>query len=384
MSSPLSENSLRLVEPAFGSPLTSVILDLERLRRLRLSGDTPASIFYEIKSIFHLLESIGSARIEGNHTTIAEYVEAKISAPANHVESIEEIENIEKAIAFIENELDRGTEITHQFIEEIHHITVSGLTREGDATPGSYRRHVVSIAGAAHKPPDPLLVHAHMSDLISFINREDGPQYDLMKVALVHHRFAWIHPFGNGNGRVVRLLTYALLIKYGFRVSSGGRVINPTAVFCNNRDRYYQMLAVADGGRDDDLLAWTLYVLSGIAEELKKLDKLTDYAFLKQKVLIPALINSKERKIITQEEFLVLRLCIEKGQVRAADIDEKLPELSRRQRSYLLKKLIENKMLKREDAAYIYSIKFTNNFLLRGVMKELADQGFAPPLDQRG
>lgn len=384
MSAPLSENSLRLVEPAFGSPLTSAILDLERLRHLRLSGDTPAAIFYEIKSVFHLLESIGSARIEGNHTTIAEYVEAKISAPTKHVESIEEIENLEKAIAFIEEEMDHDREITHQFIKEIHHIAVAGLTREGDATPGNYRQHAVSIAGAAHKPPEPVLVHPLMDELLAFIHREDGPQYDLMKIALAHHRFAWIHPFGNGNGRVVRLLTYALLIKYGFKVSSGVRVLNPTAVFCTDRDRYYQMLALADKGQNDDLLAWSFYVLGGIAEELKKLDKLTDYAFLKQKILVPALLASKERKIITHEEFVVLRLCIEKGQVRAADLDEKLPELSRRQRSYLLKKLLENKMLKREETAYVYSIKFTNNFLLRGVMKELAEQGFAPPLDQRG
>ncbi len=46
----------------------------------------------------------------------------------------------------------------------------------------------------------------------SFIRelRNDKPKYDLMKIALAHHRFGWIHPFGNGNGRTVRLLTYGL------------------------------------------------------------------------------------------------------------------------------------------------------------------------------
>jgi hypothetical protein len=48
---------------------------------------------------------------------------------------------------------------------------------------------------------------------------------DFIKVALSHHRFGWIHPFRNGNGRVVRLLTYLLLIKYGFNVKTGGRGI---------------------------------------------------------------------------------------------------------------------------------------------------------------
>ena len=47
-----------------------------------------------------------------------------------------------------------------------------------------------------------------MEELVAFINRRDPPKYDLMKVAIAHHRFGWIHPFSNGNGRVVRLLTY--------------------------------------------------------------------------------------------------------------------------------------------------------------------------------
>lgn len=42
-------------------------------------------------------------------------------------------------------------------------------------------------------------------------NQTDPPKYDGMKVALARHDFAWLHPFSNGNGRVVRLLTYALL-----------------------------------------------------------------------------------------------------------------------------------------------------------------------------
>lgn len=379
----MSDSSLRLVAPEFGSPLTAVILELERLRHLRLSGDTPRAIFYQIKRVFHLLESIGSARIEGNHTTIAEYVETKIAAPQHPAESIEEIDNIEKALSFVEENMKSGTSISHQFIKELHNITVLGLKREGDATPGGYRQHSVVIGGSTHKPPDHNLVHPWMDELLTFINRADAPQFDLMKIAIAHHRFAWIHPFGNGNGRVVRLLTYALLIKYGFRMSAGGRVLNPTAVFCNNRDRYYQMLSTADAGKDKDILEWAEYVLSGIVEELTKLDKLTNYTFLKQKILFPALFNSKERKIITPEEFTILRLSVEKGQLRAGDLNEKLPELTQRKRSYLLKKLLESRMLQREESSYVYSINFTNNYLLRGIMKELADQGFAPPLDKK-
>lgn len=68
---------LRLVSPPFDSKLTSLAMDLNHLRKKRLGGTTHPEVFFELKGIFHALESIASARIEGNQTTIAEYMEIK-------------------------------------------------------------------------------------------------------------------------------------------------------------------------------------------------------------------------------------------------------------------------------------------------------------------
>lgn len=67
---------LALCNPTFDSPLVDVVNELEHLRRLQLGGTTPASVFFQLKHIFHMLESLGSARIEGNHTTLADLVDA--------------------------------------------------------------------------------------------------------------------------------------------------------------------------------------------------------------------------------------------------------------------------------------------------------------------
>lgn len=88
--------------------------------------------------------------------------------------------------------------------------------------------------------PEYLLIDEYMYKLFDFINNEDGAKYDLLKIATAHHRFVWIHPFTNGNGRTVRLFTYAMLVKLGFNVSAG-RILNPTDIFCNNRKDYYHM-----------------------------------------------------------------------------------------------------------------------------------------------
>ena len=62
---------LTLVEPTFNSPLTGLIINLNHLRKKRLDGTTPSQVFFNLKSIFHMLENIGSARIEGNNTSLS-------------------------------------------------------------------------------------------------------------------------------------------------------------------------------------------------------------------------------------------------------------------------------------------------------------------------
>lgn len=289
-------HDLSLLNPAFDSPLVDVVTELEHLRRLQLRGTTPAPVFFQLKTIFHMLESLGSARIEGNHTTLADLVESRLDGAANTASDLlREMENIEAAMSYVEQSMRPGDQLTEHLIRELHALTVRDLVREGDTTPGAYRIGAVRIALSEHQPPEAIQVPQYMQTLVAFVNQDHPHKYDLIKVALAHHRFGWIHPFSNGNGRVVRLLTYALLIKYGFNVQAGGRLLNPTAVFCNDRDRYYAMLARADSGTSDGLEDWCVYVLQGILEEIRKVDRLADYAYLSQRILAPAVAHASAR-----------------------------------------------------------------------------------------
>lgn len=370
-----------LLNPDFDSPLVDILTELELLRHLRLETDVHPILFAQLKDIFHMLESLGSARIEGNHTTLADYVESKVEGTQNSTDQLKEINNIEAAMEFIDEYLKNGYDITEYFIRELHMLAVAGLQREGDKTPGAYRQHNVSIAQSEHQPPDHIHVLAYMEELTTFINRADKPKYDLMKIALAHHRFGWVHPFGNGNGRTVRLLTYALLIKYGFNVQAGGRVLNPTAVFCNDRERYYEMLSTADKGTSDGLEEWCLYVLSGISVELKKVDQLTNHAFLSSKILYPAIDFSTGRGLINELESKFLKRAVELGTVKAADFRSVLPGLKPAQVTYQIGKLVERGLLHPlEEGARTYTANFSNSYLIRGVIKTLREAGFIPDL----
>lgn len=317
-------SDLKLVEPSFDSSLTDLILELDYLRKKRLGGSTHPKVFFQLKHIFQTLESIGSARIEGNNTTIAEYIETKLEDAKSVPQSIREIKNIENAMAFIEENI-KEYPINRAFISEIHKMIVDGLLPppegEGDHIPGQYRKFNLKIARSNHLPPDWMIVGDYMTELFNFINRTDSPKYDLLKSAIAHHRFVWIHPFGNGNGRTVRLLTYAMLVKTGFNVNVG-RIINPTAIFCSNRNDYYNNLALADTGTDTGILSWSEYVLKGLKKEIEKIDKLSDYNYLRKEILIPSLNNSLERRYITETECHILKKTADKQVIQASDVKE--------------------------------------------------------------
>lgn len=376
-----THHDLALLNPSFDSPLVDVLTELEHLRRFRLTGSTPPSLFFQLKSVFHILESLGSARIEGNHTTLADYVESKMEGRDAATDQLREISNIEKAMTYIEEHFTEGSEVSQHLIRELHAITVGELDREGDRTPGQFRTGPVRIAQSEHLPPDPVQVSAYMDELVAFVNARDPQKYDLMKVAIAHHRFGWIHPFTNGNGRVVRLLTYLMLIKYGFDVSAGGRLLNPTAVFCNDRERYYEMLGEADRGTQKGLESWCVYVLKGILAELNKLDRLCDYRYLKAEILVPALNFAREREHITQQEQSILRRLLETdtGVAKSAELADAMPGLNGPQRTYQIKKLVDRGMLVPiQPGARQYTLGFTHNFLLRGVIRMLTAEGFIP------
>ena len=381
---------LRLVEPSFKDPLTDLILELDHQRTYVLGGSTPPAVFFQLKDLFHILETLGSARIEGNRTTIAELIDRNPANPAED-EKLQEIYNIEAALLFIEELWSRDPEnfrVDHGLIRELHRLTTNGLSlsAEGDATPGDYRSGYVRIAKSAHQPPDPADVHSLMDRLFIFLNNPDPPKYDLLKIALAHHGFTWIHPFSNGNGRTVRLFTYALLLKSGFRVGGprpATRLLNPTAVFCSDRDRYYAMLSRADAGTDEGLLGWCSYVLSGLKMELDKVVRLLDYEWLKKYILVSAIQELHRNNGISNHEKSVLLLVIDKIVIRNQDVRPALNAMSMVQTSRILADLRRRKLLvPAPGAERSYVLGISKSPLLRMVLRQLDRQGFLPLKDE--
>ena len=385
----MNANNLHLPEIDFNMPITDLIMDLEQLRYKHLEGSTHPLVFLQLKSLFQMLESIGSSRIEGNNTTVLDYVEStKLNTikPINKAEEqIREIRNIENAMQYLEDNIE-DMPISTLLVRELHQIVVDGLSAdiEGARTPGSFRSHDVHISGSTHVPPPFSEVDHYMAELMDFINREDKPKYDLLKIAIAHHRFVWIHPFENGNGRVVRLFTYAMLLKNVFR--DRNRIINPTAVFCSDRQAYYDNLSLADSGEDSGIIQWAQYMLEGLKSEIIKIDQLCDYDYLKQNILIPSLNDAVAKKFIPPEHATVLRCAINKKDqiIQSSDLQTAFPDKSGSDRSRLIHAMKDGGLLLPvQENARKYVISFENNYWVRCILASLDKNGFLPVNDKR-
>ena len=76
-----------------------------------------------------------------------------------------------------------------------------------------------------------------------------GTADTILASAAAHHRLLWIHPFLDGNGRVARLMSYAMLRD---ALTTGG-VWSIARGLARNVDNYKMMLAACDATRRNDL-----------------------------------------------------------------------------------------------------------------------------------
>lgn len=87
--------------------------------------------------------------------------------------------------------------------------------------------------------------------------RQDSRISNLLLIPCVVVDFLCIHPFADGNGRVSRLLTTALLQRCGFDV---GRFVSIEAMIDEHKAGYYDALAAASSGWHDNRSDYTPFI----------------------------------------------------------------------------------------------------------------------------
>jgi len=362
----------------FGSELVGTLFEIERLRADIGTGTTPADTYVELHRLFDLVMSVVSARIEGNHTTVYDALDQIDTATRTGEDHLREISNIAETARFID-QLEADAPLTHSFIRELHKRTVGGLMREGDPTPGAYRKQEVAISNSAHTPPTWVTVHAEMTCLLDFANENRPMHEQMLQIAIAHHRFVWIHPFRNGNGRVSRLLTYAMLRKTIF-ATRGHSALNPTAVFGNNRDAYISALERADGLTDSGTVAWAEFFVRGIRDDVARLVQLQQHDFVTDQLVGPALDSLRRDGLVSSEEAAALRRTLELGVVKAGDLEHVIPG-SASHRSRSIRALLDRGLLQQaEEGPRFYRLSLSRGPLAPRLIRRLDTLGYLPKM----
>jgi Fic family protein len=121
--------------------------------------------------------------------------------------------------------------------------------------PGEFRRRKGqdNIVGR-HQPPSSVEVPAFMAyfaERFHLVGLGQGAQ--LVTTAIAHHRFNFIHPFPDGNGRVSRLLSHAMLHVAGVGAQGLWSISRGLARGLSDRSEYKSQMDAADAPRQGDL-----------------------------------------------------------------------------------------------------------------------------------
>jgi len=277
-------------------------------------------------------EAHGSSAIEGNPLTLAEVktvLEGK-ELPLATPRAIQEIRNSAEVMRYIQSHSDTRT-IQEAHIFKIHSIL--GKENALDRGPmGQYRNYGVRVG--SHVAPSFEEVPRLTRELLSWVNEEGRHWSAVVSSAILHFRFEYIHPFGDGNGRTGRALAVWELYRRHFDTQ---HIFAIDEVFWENRPLYYAALERIERDPAQDLTGWIEFVGEALVTALERTWK-----------RIETLQAGKKRKplMLTPNQERLVALLREKP-MRTADIQKEL-KVTKPGAHYLLKPLLRAKWIRRE------------------------------------
>jgi Fic family protein len=139
-------------------------------------------------------------------------------------------------------------EFCRRLPDELLWVEDPETTRRIRLTPGALRDGEVVVG--RHLPPPAVTLPEFLQRFEHVYSPQNLSKVrQVTAVAAAHHRFLWIHPFYDGNGRVARLMSHALLRRLGV----GNSLWSVARGLARNVGDYKALLMAADDSRRGDL-----------------------------------------------------------------------------------------------------------------------------------
>ena len=208
---------------------------------------TPKSGLEKQIKTFSVKFTYDTNRIEGSKLTYREtsdLLERGLTPRSKPVKDIKEAEAHEKLFYEI---LDYKKNLTLQTVLYWHKKLFESTKPD---IAGKLREYQVAISGSKFIPPSPVEIPVLLNDFFKWYNRNKEKTHPVELAALTHLKFVTIHPFGDGNGRISRLLMNFILHKHGFPLLN---------ITYKNRNSYYNALERSQTKQNDAIFVQWLF-----------------------------------------------------------------------------------------------------------------------------
>ena len=197
---------------------------IEHISRVPLVHDSADELYkvYLAKGVH------ATTAIEGNTLSeedVLRHIEGELELPPSREYLAQEVDNVINAInATIKGMREGSVEpLDIEWITEINRAVLDKLNQQEGSIPGRIRTHSVGVGGRYRGAPAEdceYLVDKLCHWLRDEFKVPEGEEitFAIIRAVLAHLYVAWIHPFGDGNGRTARLLELAILLRSGIPV----------------------------------------------------------------------------------------------------------------------------------------------------------------------
>lgn len=218
-----------------------------------------------------------TAAIEGNTLSegqVLQRIQGEKNLPNSQEYLGREIDNIVDAANRIINRIEKKgfSPITDADIKDYNQRVLKNLECEDHVKPGEYRD--IDVGVMDYKAPQAKYCEGLVKRLCDWLNgpdfkpptADDTIVFGVIKAVVAHVYFAWIHPFGDGNGRTARLLEVRFLMEAGVPTAAVHLLSNH---YNETRADYYRRLSETskNGG---DLNSFLHYAARGLVDQLRK------------------------------------------------------------------------------------------------------------------
>ena len=210
-------------------------------------------------------EAMFSSVIEGAFSTIARARELIVEGKQPRDTSDQMVANNGRVMRYVLEQ--RETPCSIELMHTIQRM-VTEKTLQNEADAGRFRDGPVYVVNqrreTIYEAPPANTVHSSMESLIGWIN--EGAQqpfiHPILRAAIIHTYFVYVHPYVDGNGRTARAMFYWYLLKHGYEFF---RYFSISSIIQETRGRYYKSLKDME---DDE--ADLTYALLYLAEAVVK------------------------------------------------------------------------------------------------------------------